>query len=127
MFSRFMIVFWCLFSLLGAGAVVGHLLQAGYSSDLLDLEEQIELVTAQKDKLRWDEKMSAEVNADSISRKMQLVAEIRGLEQRWNDVAVKRGSWRNPTFILSYSAAMMLLWNIIWHTGHWIWMGRKAK
>ena len=23
-------------------------------------------------------------------------------------------------------ASLILLWNIIWHTGHWIWMGRKT-
>jgi len=26
----------------------------------------------------------------------------------------------------SMLAAILALWNIIWHTGHWVWMGRKT-
>jgi hypothetical protein len=25
----------------------------------------------------------------------------------------------------AFAAILILLWNILWHIGHWIWMGRK--
>jgi len=34
----------------------------------------------------------------------------------------------NVVAYLSFFAALvMLLWNIIWHTGHWVWVGRKVQ
>ncbi len=30
-------------------------------------------------------------------------------------------------FIGGAIAVLVLLWNIIWHAGHWIWMGRRTN
>ena len=32
----------------------------------------------------------------------------------------------NAFFFASILATLILLWNLIWHTGHWIWMGRRV-
>lgn len=35
-------------------------------------------------------------------------------------------SLREWHLMSKYLAVVALIWNVIWHTGHWIWMGRKT-
>ncbi len=30
-------------------------------------------------------------------------------------------------YMASLNAAMILVWNVLWHTGHWVWKRRKVK
>jgi len=30
-------------------------------------------------------------------------------------------------YMASLNAAMMLVWNVLWHTGHWVWKRRKVN
>ena len=46
-------------------------------------------------------------------------------QQKW--AAVDRNRKSATAGKLSLFAICILVWNTIWHIGHWIWMGRKAR
>jgi hypothetical protein len=41
-------------------------------------------------------------------------------------LAKRQAVLRDITFPAGLLAAILLVWNIIWHVSHWVWMGRKT-
>ena len=62
--------------------------------------------------------------------KSELVADLDVIKAQLNEVRRyrQRHSAADVTAIVAgLMGLVILLWNVIWHTGHWIWMGRKGS
>lgn len=116
MFRRFMIVSWILFSIFVFLGLIGLLGQQmiGEPEFTIETPSGSIVVTEGKtiDELRQD-------------------TELKGLDDVINGIASAKRAHRNKALsfrITAWSGALlataMLIWNIIWYTAHWIWMGR---
>ena len=116
MFRRFMILCWVLFSIFTLVGLVGFV---GYQ--VLD-EPVFEIELA---------------SGDIVSTKGMTVEQLEQAEELKlaKDVVVAISSTirayekRRENFLLTawlgaFLALASMLWNIIWHTAHWVWMGR---
>lgn len=116
MFRRIMIVCWVLFSL---GAVVGLAGWAGY--DYYDgmQESKQEAYDEQRRKERESQELNGDRNGSMRGGRLGLPIDpvIERNKQRYEIVGLTGGCL----------AALIFLWNLLWHTGHWIWMGRKPN
>ena len=107
-----MIVCWALFALGAVSALIGL---AGYQN-LVSRAESIELAT-------HEEAMAAQPDSDRAE----------GNRIRWHPSETPESrkirrdaeNWIVPLGFGLGTASLMLIWNILWHVGHWIWMGRK--
>jgi len=62
--------------------------------------------------------------------KSELVSDLDVIKAQLNEVRRyrQRYSAADVTAIVAgLMGLVILLWNIIWHTSHWVWMGRKAE
>jgi len=60
----------------------------------------------------------------------ELLEELRELERERAERIDRRQKAETFLFVAQIGALLagpLLLWNLIWHTGHWIWMGRQEQ
>ena len=128
MFRRFMIVCWVIFALMSVVSLLGHAGCVFYDTkaeELYDMglnrfakfDEKGEFLDLNSD----DVLLEIVQNSDNVYSRMMAMAE---LDRRYYERKNRSKSVRLNAVIL---AAILLLWNLFWHTGHWIWMGRKPK
>jgi hypothetical protein len=103
MFRRFMIICWALFGIGLLSALSGY---AGHSYTISKAER-------------------LEIEATPPSERSSAVdwKPVETLDSR--ELRISAENWIIPLGGGLGLAALMLIWNIIWHTAHWIWMGRK--
>ena len=53
--------------------------------------------------------------------------EVRRLIVDLHDAEESMRASRAIAIPASITAAVILLWNLIWHVGHWVWIGRQTK
>ena len=115
MFRRFMIVCWGLFSI---GTVAGLIGYVGYRANAEP--EHVVQEQAEED---------LAVSAKDMAEEERL-EELRGRD-RMLKRSIPRERRKQKFLLVGWSGAIfaggMILWNIIWHTGHWIWMGREQS
>jgi hypothetical protein len=63
----------------------------------------------------------ADINSDLRERRLE------ELDEELEPLSSKEKSLATIMNVGLFSAAALLLWNIIWHTGHWVWMGRETR
>ena len=115
MFRRFMIVCWVLFLLLGCTSLIGVLGSTHYR----DLSKEI---VSESNRVLEQKLESGEYSPDNpyMTLPKEWTPESRVADRRTENFTI-------VTLISSAAALLVLLWNILWHTGHWIWMGRDKK
>jgi len=64
------------------------------------------------------------VDEAAVREQKRRYAAMAELDHRYDR---RKGKWQTIGFIGVALAAILFMWNIIWHLGHWIWMGRKAE
>ncbi len=112
MFRRFLIVCWVLFSVGTVAGLVGYVGYRANAEPEYVLQEQSEedLAVSAKD-------MTAEERLEELSGRARMLKRSIPRERRKQTFLLV--GWSGAIF-----AGGMILWNIIWHTGHWIWIGR---
>ena len=115
MFRRFMIVCWVLFSI---GAVTGLVGWAGYEYYDAKVHSYAELHNLDPEGIKWDPRNLLEELEDPSKGKPW--KEL----QRLRDIREAHIELTGPVIVLG---GMLLLWNILCHTAHWIWQGRKVE
>jgi len=137
MFRRFMTVCWVLFAMAALTAVIGW---SGYSHYQREIEEarivDIDDLTTEATE-EWRIFEPGEDSDTSPGRPMT-PEEIKDFnlsmqlehEQSINDkirpIRVQRERYSIALGLGGLIAAILLLWNIIWHTGHWVSEGRET-
>lgn len=108
-----MIVCWVLFAIGASVSLIGYV---GYI-----VNQEPELTTRIRE-LRPDEV----VEEYTLEQKREIaLAEARQrLHRHQRDV--RRGYFFSAAVIGGIFVGILLLWNIIWHTVHWVWMGRNT-
>ena len=114
MFRRFMIVCWVLFLILGSVGLVGQLQSWRYQAQA--------------------EQIVGDANA-KIARQVELGVEpvtpwghdLVVSTPESMEAAKRSGEYAVLANFAGIPALLLLLWNLVWHTSHWIWMGRKAE
>ena len=139
MFRRFMVVCWVLFSLLALTGAAGwyFVFEADPKREIALAEyqslkdEKIDfaalLQAAELSDGEIDESDLSEDELKSIARAEAQSEKRDAAKNRLSAINKEIDSWAGAIVYGSFGAAFMLLWNIIWHIGHWIWMGRKAE
>lgn len=152
MFRRFMIVCWALFSLGVFTGAVGLWGYKTYDNKIMDLrfdswiESGVDSAYGIKQELRQDIKELNDIlaraqNTESETLKFGDDEVPRELFIQKTQAVIDRATSQLDT-VSTYSetaqlffivaaiggslAFLMLLWNVIWHVGHWIWMGRES-
>ena len=122
MFKRFMIVCWVLFALasfVATGAGIEYKHHEAKKDDILDT------ATAQGFNV-----------FDVIDPPKVKPGDVLQMERPW-DLYQLADDYRAATdesemfsyiaLVAGIIAGTLLLWNVIWHVGHWIWMGREPN
>ena len=89
---------------------------------------------AQEEKLtvEWDRNPprdlfeTDEAAADRVSEDARILQELGVIEEAQRRLGADREVWALSAFFGSIAAVIVLLWNIVWHIGHWVWMGRRT-
>ena len=132
-----MIVCWVLFSITAAFAAVGGFSYLHYEGKVQELQVLIDergynvfdqFDSDNRAKLPEGYVLDEEVNRNDESGsepegpwiKYQVFAEHEKASNRSK-------AFGELTFFAGLPAFLILLWNVILHTGHWVWMGRKAR
>ena len=120
MFRRFMIVCWVLFSL----SIVGWIVVYDYADDA---QEKVMEVF---DRIDEHPAMELESSDESYVTTYESIRDASGKtvrellnDQKW--LADDRDRLRQIAGVFLSSGFYILLWNIVWHIGHWVWMGRN--
>ena len=112
MFRRFMIVCWVVLSL---AALVGLVGWAGYSHFERKAEAIVRVAQAESEQRFKDAGDVLWGNKDTVvSTAESRIEQGKGVPFMFAGV------------LGGILAGVLLIWNIIWHTGHWIWMGRES-
>ena len=108
MFRRFMIVCWVLFLLATAVTAIGYI-GFGHYQELISEVPTVE----ERAQLDWDS-LNSDEQYSLLEAELDEKQPLRHQRDKYS-----------PLMGLGLMAmAVILIWNIIWHTGHWIWMGR---
>lgn len=136
MFRRFMIVCWGLFAISATcGAICWGIY--GYYESQWDsyTSELAEVTAATKIKSSYDASIVEELIQDleDQEQKQRMLNELkkfRAIEENLPaapDIDYQIRLYEGLAFYGGTIAAIIVLWNVIWHVGHWIWMGRKSE
>lgn len=130
MFRRFLIVCWALFALCVVTATVGWYF--GFEADRQREVAQAEYDALLNEPINFVDEIMAEGKDKSELSEDELKALARSEERRKSETVLaeidKRVSiWAGAIVYGAFAAILILLWNILWHIGHWIWMGRKTE
>lgn len=131
-----MIVCWVLFALCVSISVVGWLGFFHYEAEIESIDSgfatQEPIGETDYSDLLNEEQTPEEILNDGESS--ETAREALDRLRRENATRLERAKFvRHETNFLTTGVAVgvlafsILLWNIIWHTGHWIWMGRIPK
>ena len=110
-----MIVFWGLFSI---GTVAGLVGYVGYRANAEP--EYVVQEQSEEDVAVLAKDMAEEERLEELSGRTRMLKRSIPRERRKQKFLLV--GWSGAIF-----AGGMILWNIIWHTGHWIWMGREQS
>ena len=131
MFRRFMIVCWVLFAIPAIVSLVSWPMYYKYGNDLDGLF--VELKPLDNNSVEPEENIFDqfdEPNGKSASPDVTFGQYNRALRfdeiDRHRALERKQESWGMAAFAGMGIAAAILLWNILCHTAHWIWMGRRV-
>ena len=152
MFRRFMIVCWMLFGILGAiGSVIWvnqwrtdseiqqytpSLIRDAYEAiDHFNwvIEQEEATIAAGEEAIRriragtWTATTTEEEVLAKIAERERYVKPFREKKEALSRLARKRNDLRRLKEMSFATATAVLLWNIIWHICHWVWMGRNIK
>ena len=139
MFRRFMIVCWVLFALCVVAAAAGWYFgfDANHQREVAQAEyqalqnESVNFYASRlADELSQGEKDEADLSDEERERWTEFLAKEKKrqtVENRLEKLRHQIDLWEQAFLFGSLVGALILLWNIIWHTGHWIWVGRKAE
>ena len=119
LFRRFMIVSWVLFSIATAISAVSFY---GLSRDWVARRADVMSILGPPDpkscdRPRYGPPTEVAIKCEINRRKVEQARLKHIGDYRFGETA----------FVSRAVAIGILLWNIIWHTGHWIWMGWKAE
>lgn len=114
MFRRFMIVCWVLFLIFSGVSLAGFVVALHYDNKsdaiILAANEEIE----RKKELRVEPEKAWEFDT--------IIATPESEKAKSRSIV-----FGEFVFFSGVPAVVLLLWNILCHTAHWIWMGRKAE
>ena len=130
MFRRFMTICWVLFALCVVTATVGWYF--GIEADRQREVAQAEYDALLNEPINFVDEIMAEGKDKSELSEDELKALARSEERRNSKTVLaeidKRVSfWAGAIVYGAFAAILILLWNILWHIGHWIWMGRRTE
>lgn len=112
MFRRFMIVCWVLFAIGASISLIGYV---GYI-----VNQEPELTTRVRE-LPPD----AVLEELTLEQKRANALADAGRRIEREDRQVRREYFLITATIGGIFVGILLLWNVIWHTAHWVWMGRN--
>ena len=116
MFRRFMIVCWVLFAIAVSGFALNWSQYESLASMVSSVSQDIDNHPAMR-LLPHDQNYADTVNADD-----KTVSDLLRLQSIYAD---KRDARSELAGLFGLVGLLILLWNIVWHIGHWVWMGRK--
>ena len=64
------------------------------------------------------------VDTEEARKRNERFAAMAELDRRYSQ---RKENYQTAGFIGAGLAAMIFMWNLIWHTGHWVWMGRDSE
>ena len=121
MFRRFMIVCWILFGLASIVAV-GTTIEASRNESLMEAI----LESATKQGLNVYEVIDPPNVEPGDVVHMERPWELFKFADDYRVAKQRKESFSLFTIAASIVAGSLFLWNILWHTGHWILMGRQS-
>ena len=138
MFQRFMIVCWALFALIATVGVIGWVGVVHFENHIDQAKAESEAAATSEKSQSWTihepgQDPETDLGRDATPKE---VAQINGdlreqrlekLNEELRPVRKKKEDFKLVMIVGALCAVAALLWNIILHTGHWIWMGRKAR
>ena len=69
-------------------------------------------------------KDKSELSEDEL-KKLAKIERRDAAEKRVSPLDAKIDRWAGALVYGGFAAAVIMIWNILCHTGHWVWMGRK--
>lgn len=151
MFRRFMIVCWILFGIPACVALVSGATSFMTESDIQDFitgdaedtadviqhldriikteDRTIALAEEMRRRIRAGEWTGEQTEDDAnaiIIERTDYVQPFKMKKERLRTLMGRKIESERIYMLSALLAATILLWNVIWHAGHWIWMGRKA-
>jgi hypothetical protein len=149
MFRRFMIVCWVLFGLSVAATTALYAAHySAYQDFLQAVDERDAILERGTARARAEKETRAEVDGPWKDYAGDTVENGSTGDAPWEDDPIIADDEAKALDVLdlridssmrvmeSYTSdignamsisALILLWNIIWHVGHWIWMGREER
>ena len=120
-----MIVCWVLFALVSLASLIGGI---GYRHYQVEIQAMRELPPETEDNEFADLipppdgfKLDSPANANPFEAEL----ERRLYDRERQSYASRKETYAITGIVAAALAGIILLWNIIWHTAHWVWMGRK--